>query len=78
METSVLAAAPLKRRPVSLACCTICPLVSKVSLGWIVTADGFEPEARFKNLMRVVRQKKVCCHKKLASASVIKSERTCV
>jgi len=48
METSVLAAAPLKRRPVSLACCTICPLVSKVSLGWIVTADGFEPEARFK------------------------------
>jgi len=46
MKTCVVAAAPLKRRPVSLACCTM--LVSTYSHGWIVTADGFEPEARFK------------------------------
>ncbi len=45
------ASLPLRRLsggPFLLLVATIGPLVSNVSHGWIVTADGFEPEARFK------------------------------
>jgi len=48
METCVLAAAPFKaeaRFSCLLHHLSACP---KVSLGWIVTADGFKTDARFK------------------------------
>jgi len=68
----------LKRRPVSLVCCTICPLVSKLSLGWIVTADGFKTEAGIKPDACGEAKEKFVIIKELASASVVKSESTCV